>query len=84
MAVMARDMWTDQRLDDLNHHVDTGFSETREEFRAVRAELRTEFGEIRAEMAAGRRVLVQVAAAIWVTSVVGFLGTIATVLAVAG
>ncbi len=39
MAVMARDTWTDERLDDLNKRVDDGFSEMREEFRAMRAEL---------------------------------------------
>ncbi|HEX6455300.1 MAG TPA: hypothetical protein VF009_02130 [Solirubrobacterales bacterium] len=39
MAVMAREAWTDERLDDLNKKVDDGFRDMREEFRAVRAEL---------------------------------------------
>lgn len=46
MAVMARDGWTDERLDDLNLRVDrleqrmdAGFNEMREEFRAMRAEI---------------------------------------------
>lgn len=46
MAVMARDGWTDERLDDLNARVvrleqrmDAGFNEIREEFRAMRAEI---------------------------------------------
>lgn len=46
MAVMAREAWTDNRLDDLNERVgrfegrvDAGFSEMRQEFRAVRAEM---------------------------------------------
>jgi hypothetical protein len=81
MAVMARDIWTDERLDDLNHRVDGGFNEMREEFRALRAEMQGEFREMRAEMAASRRTMVQAAAAIWVTSMVGFLGVIATILA---
>ncbi|HET7122300.1 MAG TPA: hypothetical protein VFI17_13740 [Solirubrobacterales bacterium] len=45
---MAREAWTDERLDDLNERVgrlekrmDTGFAEMREEFRAVRAEMAT-------------------------------------------
>jgi hypothetical protein len=42
MAVMAREAWTDERLDDLNKKVDDGFSEMREEFRAMRTELRAE------------------------------------------
>jgi hypothetical protein len=39
MAVMAREVWTDERLDDLNKRVDDGFSDMREEFRALRAEI---------------------------------------------
>ena len=50
MAVMARDVWTDERLDDLNTRVDEGFKETREEFRAVRGEMRAEFQAVRVEM----------------------------------
>jgi len=61
MAVMARDVWTDERLDDLNKRVDEGFKETREdshalrgemqeEFRAVKAEMREEFSLVRTEM----------------------------------
>lgn len=76
MAVaMARDSWTDERLDDLNDRVDslerrmdTGFGEMREEFRAVRAEI-----------ASNQRTLVQIGAGIWVTSLVGFLGIVAAV-----
>ncbi|HEX5990213.1 MAG TPA: hypothetical protein VFY75_08385 [Solirubrobacterales bacterium] len=47
---MARDAWTDARLDDLNKRVDEGFRETREEFRAVRSEMKSEFQAVRAEM----------------------------------
>jgi ribosome recycling factor len=50
MAVMAREVWTDERLDDLNKRVDEGFKETREEFRAVRSEMKSEFQAVRAEM----------------------------------
>jgi hypothetical protein len=39
MAVMAREAWTDERLDDLNKKVDDGFRDMREEFRALRAEI---------------------------------------------
>jgi hypothetical protein len=110
MAVMARDSWTDERLDDLNHRMDEGFratgeefrslrtevgeefrslrSETREEFTAVRDELkgmreetREGFIALREEIAADRRVSIQVAWAAWATTLVGFLGVIATILA---
>ncbi len=60
MAVMARESWTDHRLDDLNARVESidrrmeaGFKEMREEFRAVRAEMKGESQAIRGEMAAG-------------------------------
>jgi hypothetical protein len=47
MAVMVREAWTDERLDDLNKKVDEGFKDMREEFRAVRGE----FQAVRSEMA---------------------------------
>jgi hypothetical protein len=57
MAVMAREMWTDQRLDDLNERVasldrrmEAGFAEMREEFRAIRGEMGSEFQAVRGEM----------------------------------
>ncbi len=68
MAVMARDAWTDGRLDDLNKKVDDGFTEMRTEFRAMRG-----------EMASNHRDMMRMTAAIWITAVIGFLGVIATV-----
>lgn len=57
MAVMAREAWTDERLDDLNHRVDEGFKEMRAEFRGVRGEMREEFRAVRVEMAAQAEML---------------------------
>ena len=51
MAVMTREAWTDQRLDDLNHRVDSGFNGMSREFQAIRLEMRTEFAAVRSEMA---------------------------------
>ncbi|HEX6152740.1 MAG TPA: hypothetical protein VFZ19_04370 [Solirubrobacterales bacterium] len=66
MAVMAREAWTDERLDDLNRKVEgidrrmeAGFGEVREEFRAVRAEIKGEFQAVRAEMSAQATMLNQ-------------------------
>jgi hypothetical protein len=70
VTTMARDSWTDERLDDLNHRVDEGFTEMRAEFRSVRG-----------EMAAMQRMIFQMFVTVWVTSLVGFLGVIATILA---
>jgi Skp family chaperone for outer membrane proteins len=49
MAVMAREAWTDERLDDLNKKVDDGFNEMHAEFRALRGEMKSEFQALRAE-----------------------------------
>ncbi len=66
MAVMARDSWIDERLDDFRGTVEVGFQDIRTDLRAMRA-----------ETAANQRALVQMAAGIWVTALVGYLGNIA-------
>lgn len=70
MAVMAREAWTDERLDDLNQKVDAGFRETREEFRAVPGEI----GSL-------HRTTVQLFGGMIATSVLGFAGIIVALLA---
>lgn len=77
MAVMAREEWTDQRLDDLNHRVDEGFKEMRTESRAVRSEMQSEFQALRSEFSAFTRTVTQVLWAIVGTIFLGFMGTIA-------
>lgn len=54
---MARDLWTDERLDDLNVRVDRGFEGVdlrfegvQREFVAIRTEMRAEFAAVREEM----------------------------------
>jgi hypothetical protein len=39
MHVMAREAWTDERLDDLQKHMDEGFRELRVELRLQREEM---------------------------------------------
>src|SRR4051794_2029415 len=46
MAVMARDAWTDERLNDLNLRMEKGFEEVKGEVRDVKGEV----GELRKEM----------------------------------
>ncbi len=46
MAVMARETWTDERLDDLTKRTDKGFAEVKGEIREVKAEV----AELRQEM----------------------------------
>jgi len=50
MATMARDAWTDERLDDLKGSVDAGFNDTRSEFRAMRDEIGAGRQEMREEL----------------------------------
>jgi hypothetical protein len=46
MAVMAREKWTDERLDDLAGRVDRGFAEVKGEVRDLRAEMNERFNAI--------------------------------------
>ncbi|HEU4705916.1 MAG TPA: hypothetical protein VFS64_01875 [Solirubrobacterales bacterium] len=50
MAVMAREAWTDERLDDLKDHMDEGFREVKMEIKATRAELKGEIRDLREKM----------------------------------
>ncbi len=54
----VRATWTDERLDDLNGRMDSGFDRVDEDLRAQRVETRTELrslrGEVKAEFAALR------------------------------
>jgi len=88
MAVMAREAWTDERLDDLNKKVDNGFAEMRNEFRAMRGELKSEVATVRSEMttelravreeiSALNRTIIQFAFALVAAVFLGFMGTIA-------
>jgi hypothetical protein len=76
MAVMAREAWTDERLDDLNKKVDGGFNDMRAEFRATRQEMAAG----RDQTAAMQRSFNQMAMGLIGTMLVGFLGVIATIL----
>ena len=77
MAVMARELWTDERLDDLNGRVgrlekrmDVGFAEMREEFRAVR-------GEMAAQAEMLKRTMYRLFGGMLVAWVVGVIAIIA-------
>jgi hypothetical protein len=76
MEAMAREAWTDERLDDLNQRVDNGFDEMRGEFRAFRAEMKSEFQAVRTEIGAVNRSLMQLTWGLIGAMLIGFLGTI--------
>lgn len=48
--MVAREQWTDARLDELNVRVDRGFEAVQREFIAIRTEMRTELAAVREEM----------------------------------
>lgn len=50
MPTMVREAWTDQRLDDLQKHMDEGFREVKAEIRSTRSELKSEIKATRAEL----------------------------------
>jgi hypothetical protein len=79
MEVMARETWTDERLDDLNKKVDDGFRDMREEFRAGRGEAQAFRVEVKEEFRALRTELTQLTYGLIGTMLVGFLGTIAAI-----
>jgi hypothetical protein len=88
MASMTRDAWTDERLDDLNGKVgrldqrmENGFEGMRTEFQAVRSEMKQESLATRSEIAAQTRSIQQLTFGLFGVMLVGFLGTIATILA---
>jgi hypothetical protein len=69
MAVMAREAWTDERLDDLNQRVGS-----------LDRRMEDGFREVRGEIAALHRTVIQLFFGTVAMMVVGFGGTIATIL----
>lgn len=57
MAVMARETWTDERLDDLQKHMDKGFDKVEGQVAEVKAELRSTRTELKEDIRElGRRI----------------------------
>ncbi len=90
-VTMVREAWTDERLDDLQKHMDEGFREVRADIRDLRngldsvkgevGELRDEVGEIRGEMNAGFTALnrtLQIGFGLMGTFLVALVGLIGT------
>jgi len=48
MAVMARETWTDERMDDLNGRMEKGFDRVDADIRELRSEIRVHRGENKA------------------------------------
>jgi hypothetical protein len=70
MAVMAREAWTDERLDDLARRMDRGFEEVKGEVRDLRTEMNARFAAVDARFDAMQR-----------TMIIGFVTLIGSVVA---
>jgi hypothetical protein len=70
MAVMAREAWTDERLDDLNGRVERGFDDVKGDMRDLRSEMNARFAAVDARFDAMQR-----------TMIIGFVTLIASVVA---
>jgi hypothetical protein len=68
MAVMAREAWTDERLDDLKGHVDKRFDQVDRRFERVDAEFKELRGEINSRFDSMQR-----------TMIIGFVGLFASI-----
>jgi len=73
MAVMARDSWTDARLDDLNAKVDRGFEQVDKRFEQVDRRLE----RLDERLDALQRTLVTAVIALCSCMITGFAGLIA-------
>ena len=91
MHVMARETWTDERLDDLVKRIDDNFRKAHADARDLRTgldsvkgevgELREEVGELRGEVKAGFAALnrtLQIAGGLIGAMFVGLMGLIGT------
>jgi hypothetical protein len=86
-AAMARESWTDERLDDFRGETARRFDEVKGEICDVKgeiSELRQEIRAMRSELHGDittlHRLVIQVGAGLFGTFVVGFLGVLATAL----
>ncbi|HEY3435181.1 MAG TPA: hypothetical protein VGK41_05980 [Solirubrobacterales bacterium] len=70
MAVMARETWTDERLDDLNARVDRGFDEVKGEIKDLRSGMNERFAHVDSRLDSNQR-----------TMVLGFASIVASILA---
>jgi predicted nuclease with TOPRIM domain len=79
MAVMAREEWTDGRLDDLRENVSQRFDEVDKKVDNLDRRMEAGFAEVREEFRALRTELSHLTYGLIGTMLVGFLGTIVAI-----
>jgi len=58
MAVMPREAWTDERLDDLAKRMDKGFDEVKGEVHELRSEMKSRFAAVDSRFDSMQRTMV--------------------------
>ena len=76
MAVMAREAWTDERLDDLNEKVDRGFDRLDKDIRDLRAEMNMRFAAVDARFDSLQRTMIIGFASIVASTVASVVGAV--------
>jgi hypothetical protein len=71
---MQRATWTDERLDDLNSHVENGFNRIDAELRELRREMNARYDGIESRIDGLQRTTLQVGGGMIATFIVGFIG----------
>lgn len=74
----VRDKWTDERLDDLNAHMGEGFDRLDKDLGEVRSEIARISGKMNDRFEATHRLMIQVGAGLFGTTVIGFLSLVVT------
>jgi hypothetical protein len=75
MAVMAREAWTDRRLDDFKVQVEKNFDEVKGDLREVRGEIRELRSETNARFDSMQRTMIIGFASIGASTVAAVIGT---------
>lgn len=73
-----RELWTDERLDDMSARVTEGFARLETDLREHRSETRAEFMALRSEIGTTQRLMVQIGGGMIGTMVLGFASLLLT------
>jgi flagellar capping protein FliD len=74
VAVMVRETWTDERLDDLNKKVDHGFTKVDARFDRLEARMDAQFGQMNERFDRMQQTLIG-SAVVLVAALLGILAT---------
>lgn len=73
-----REAWTDERLDDMNRRMESGFNRVDADIRNLRTEMNARFERVESRFDDITRTMLRLGGGAIVTMIVGFAGIIAT------